>query len=114
MQTIPLNEGKSITLDGSGNGTVLLGPTNVFQTWVPSMAACNVSSNNSEPTFILYNGKSSSPLNQLASTYVGSNDVAGLAGVTIYPGGYVTGLWKGGDPGATATLILTGDNQIPG
>jgi hypothetical protein len=104
---LPLNESVSVTLDGNGNGTVRLGPSNASQQWVPSNAACSVTSNVSEPIFVLYNG-SASNANRIGGTYTGSNDNTDVSGVTLYPGSVFTGVWTNGDPGATATLSLQG------
>lgn len=103
----PLSESVSVVLDGSGNGTVKLGPSNSFQQWVPSNAACAVSSNNAEPVFVLYNGTPGNA-NRIGGTYTGSNDNTDISGVTLFPGSYLTGVWSGGDPGATATLSIQG------
>lgn len=104
---LPLNESVSVALDGSGNGTVRLGPSNASQQWVPSNLACSVTSNTSEPIFVAYNG-SVSNANRIGGTYTGSNDNTDVNGVTLYPGSVVTGVWTNGDPGATATMSLQG------
>jgi hypothetical protein len=104
---LPLNESASAVLDGSGNGRVTLGPGNASQQWAPTNAACSVTSNTSEPIFVLYNG-SASNANRIGGTYTGSNDNTDISGVTLYPGSVFTGVWSGGDPGATATLSLQG------
>lgn len=110
---LPLNESASVVLDGSGGGTVRLGPSNASQQWVPSNAACSVTSNTSEPVFVLYNG-SPSNANRIGGTYTGSNDNTDVNGVTMYPGSVLTGVWSGGDAGATATLTIQGQvNRNP-
>lgn len=110
---LPLNESATVVLDGSGGGTVVLGPTNASQQWVPSNAACSVTSNNSEPIFVLYNG-SAGNANRIGGTYTGSNDNTDVSGVTLYPGSVLTGVWTNGDPGATATLSIQGQvNRNP-
>lgn len=104
---LPLNESATVVLNGSGGGTVALGPTNASQQWVPSNAACSVTSNTSEPIFVLYNG-SAGNANRIGGTYTGSNDNTDVSGVTLYPGSVLTGVWTNGDPGATATLSIQG------
>lgn len=110
-QSLPLNQGVSVTLDANGNGFVRLGPTNAFQTWKPTNAACSVSTNTKEPVFVLYNGSSTSNENRIGGTYTGSNDNTDLQDVTLFPNMVLTGVWTGGDVGATATLSLTGTIQ---
>lgn len=105
---LPLNESSSVVLDGNGNGLVRVGPSNASQQWVPSNAACSVDSNTKEPVFVLYNG-SPSNANRIGGTYTGSNDNTDVSGVTLYPGGVLTGVWTGGDAGARATLTVQGD-----
>jgi hypothetical protein len=110
---LPLNESASVVLDGSGGGTVRLGPSNASQQWVPTNAACSVSTNVSEPIFVLYNGNASNA-NRVGGTYTGSNDNTDVNGVTLYPGSVFTGVWTNGDPGATATLSVQGQvNRNP-
>lgn len=106
---LPLSEGASVTLDSNGNGLVFIGPTNTYQVWKPSSAACVVSSQNSEPRFYLYNGRTVDQTRRIGGTWTGSNDSTDLNGIVLYPGSVLTGQWIGGDPGATATLSLNGD-----
>jgi hypothetical protein len=108
-----LNESATTVLDGSGSGTVRLGPLNASQQWVPVNASCAVSTNVSEPVFVLYNGTPSNA-NRIGGTYTGSNDNTDVNGVTLYPGSVLTGVWTGGDSGATATLTIQGQvNRNP-
>lgn len=110
---LPLNESASVVLSASGGGSVKLGPSNASQQWVPSNAACSVTSNVSEPVFVLYNGTPSNA-NRIGGTYTGSNDNTDINGVTLYPGSVLTGVWTGGDVGATATLSIQGQvNRNP-
>lgn len=113
-RTIPLIAGESVTLDANGSGTVSIGPSNAFQTWKPSNAACSVSTNTKEPVFVLYNGPSTDPSTRIGGSYTGSNDSTNLSDITLYPGTMLTGQWTGGDAGATATLSLTGTIEVPG
>jgi len=113
MQTVPLNESGSVTLDGSGNGTVRIGPANQFQTWVVSTISTVVSSNANEPVFKAYRGNTPDQSAFIDGTFTGSSDSTNVS-LTLYPGMKITGVWKGGDPGATATMTLIGDNQVPG
>jgi hypothetical protein len=114
-QTVPLNPGLSATvvLDANGNGTVTIGPTIPGTAWqvsgvgvlVNGGVAVNV------PTFTLYNG-GPAPGNFLGGSYTGSNDSdTGLA-ITLTPGQILTGVWSGGDPGASATMSVNGTQTI--
>jgi hypothetical protein len=55
-QAVPLNVSASVTLNGSGNGQVTLGPGIPGTAWYPSGASVIVSSGNSVPTLKLYLG----------------------------------------------------------
>lgn len=110
---LPLNESATTVLDGTGSGVVRVGPSNSSQQWVPTNAACSTTTNVSEPIFVLYNGTPSNA-NRIGGTYTGSNDNTDVSGVTLYPGSVLTGVWTGGDPGATATLSIQGQvNRNP-
>lgn len=110
---IPLQESASVTLDGSGNGTVSIGPSSQFQIWNVTNEGCNVTSNTNEPVFKLYKSSGISAGAFLGGSNQGSNDSASID-VTLYSGMKLTGVWTGGDAGATATLALQGTMTVPG
>jgi hypothetical protein len=113
-QSVPLQVSGSVTLDGSGNGTVQLGPQIAGVSWQPTAAGVLVApaSTSVVSLFKLYLGQAQ-PQNFIGGSYSGDSNSAGLA-VTLYPGQVITGVWTGGNPGATATLTLSGTQTIPG
>jgi hypothetical protein len=113
MATLPLDESRQITLDGSGNGAVTIGPTYSYQTWTPSQINVQVTSNLSEPVFKYYRGASIGNTNYLGGTYTGSNDQSVVSGQILQPGEVFLCVWTGGDPGAVASVNLNGTKDIP-
>lgn len=113
-QTIPLVADASVVLNASGNGTVSFGPVNQFQVWKPSSAACQTSTNVKEPVFKLFQGIGTDPAKFIGGSYTGSNDNATISGITLYPGMRLTAQWLSGDVGATGTVTLYGDIEVPG
>ena len=113
MHEDPLDEGVSIQLNGSGNGSVVIGPTNPMQIWIPTMAATTVSSNVNEPTLKLYRGKTASGGGYIGGTYTASNDSTDLNGYVLYPNDGILAVWTGGDAGAIATIKLYGKLLTP-
>lgn len=114
MGSITLNVSASTTLNGSGNGTVSLGPAIPGVTWYPATAAVIVNpvSGSVVSQFFLYQGPAGST-NFLGGTYTGDNNSTDVS-VTLYTGQILTGVWTGGNPGATATLSLSGTQTVPG
>jgi hypothetical protein len=108
---LQLNAAAAVVLDGDGDGQVQAGPPLPGVTWSPLTGATSTTSTASTPLFSLYLGEPS-PLNFLGGTYDGNNDSTDLA-VTLQHGQYLTGVWAGGDPGAVATLSLTGTRAVP-
>jgi hypothetical protein len=108
MNSYPLNLAVFVKLDGSGNGTVSLGPY-VGQRWRLSNAAVSTSTAVKVPTCILYMGGAAVPGFQVDSTYTGSQDAS--AKVDAFPltnGQKIFAVWSGGDANAIATLSLFG------
>lgn len=113
MTTLPLDESKQITLDGSGNGAVTIGPSYSYQTWIPTQINVLVTSNNKEPQFKYYRGSTVGLTNFLGGTYTGSNDQSDISGQILQPGEVFLCVWTGGDPGAIASVGLNGTKEIP-
>lgn len=109
---IPLQESASVTLNGSGNGSVTIGPVNQFQVWNVENEGCTVTSNVNEPVFRLFQSNGLSAGTFLGGSNQGSNDSASIS-VTLHPGMKLTGQWTGGDAGAVATLALQGTMTVP-
>lgn len=113
MKTITggLNESFQTTLNGSGNGTLTIGPQYTYQTWVPTLISVSLSSNVKEPVLKYYRGRSIGSI--LGGTYTPSNDQSDVSGQILNPGETFFFVWTGGDAGATAFVTLNGDIQIP-
>lgn len=111
MPQVPLSESKQITLDGSGNGAVAIGPEISAQVWIPVMMGVQVSTNVKEPMFKFYRGRSAGPLNFINGTSTGSNDATDISGIILHPGETLYCVWTGGDAGAIASVTLIGQIQ---
>lgn len=114
--TSPLDEFGQIILDGSGNGTLRMRPTGGNQTWLPASVSVKCSSNTSEALCRVYIGPSATDPYFVDDTVTGSTgDSSGrVADYTIDAHGtYLWATWTGGDPGATATMRITGTSQTP-
>lgn len=113
--SVPLNVSASVTLNGSGNGQVSLGPVSVGEVWYPSTAAVSVATNVSEALGYLYIGLTPIPGNLIASTATASTgDSTDLPGYPVYVGTFLIFTWQGGDAGQRATLSVFGSRQVPG
>ena len=95
---------RQVTLDSTGYGEASIGPGT--DTWQVELVTCSTSTNVSEPTFRLY-ADTVSPVNLLEGSYSGSQDSSDSVHI-VAPGQALIGTWTGGDPGAVATLLLSG------
>ncbi len=112
-RTVQLSASASVTLNNSGDGQVTLGPGIPGVTWIPETAQCIVSSDLDIPAFYLYLNTATQPNFQGASQ-AGNDDTASVSGVTLYTGMTLVGIWTGGTPLATATLVISGVQTVPG
>lgn len=101
-------DSSKVTLDGSGNGTVTLGPGRPNMRWVIKGISVQVSSNVNEPVANIYRG-SVNPGSFISGTYNGSNDADNELNETLYPGEFLTVQWTDGDSGAQATASYRGE-----
>lgn len=105
-----LDASGSITLDGSGNGTVRLAPAG--EKWEVRRTRVECSTSTTEAVVRLYR-------NQVAPRYVIDGTESGSTGDTsdtvyfLEDGVGVIVEWTGGDPGATATVTLSGWRSNP-
>lgn len=116
MPSVPLSDFAVITLDGSGNGTVKVGPRAHGVTWQPSTASIKMTGDvpTGVATVLLYAGSSATDDNFVDSTYDVSNDSTDrVNGQQLVLGQYVWAVWSGGTPGATATLTVNGTQEVP-
>lgn len=112
--TRPLFESDSVVLDGSGGGTVRMRPDGSRERWLPVTAA--VKTNETVPVkeaqCTFYSGQTDTDNYFVDQTFSGSSgDSTGrIEGheVSRTQDAYVIAVWKGGTPGATATLTLRG------
>jgi hypothetical protein len=105
---VPLNTFGSVVLDGSGNGIVTLGPR-IGQRWNVLTAAVSIPNAVKIPQANIYIGGSASPGNLVDGTFTGNLDsTSKTANYQIPQQESIIAQWIGGDPGATATLSITG------
>jgi len=107
-----LQDTKRITLDGSGNASVIFGPGRPNELWTVNRVSCGVSTKVLEAQFKLYRG------NVGPGSFI-SGSVSGSTGDTddglnevLNAGEYLTAQWTGGDVGATATVTYWGDIDV--
>jgi len=113
--TVPLSVSVRVTLDGSGNGQVQIGPTLAGTSWIPPLSVGVLVapvSTSVVSQFQLFNGAPQAT-NFIGGTYTGDNNSA-VVGIPLELGMVLTGVWSGGNPGATATMTVSGMQQIPG
>lgn len=114
--SLPLNESASVTLDGSGNGTVRMRPLSAAEHWLPTLASVSVSTNSSEAQCRIYAGRAAIQACFVDGTLSGStgDSTDRISGYDINASQqpYVFAVWTGGDPGAQGTLVLSGTKEI--
>lgn len=114
MPQVTLTETVTVTLDGSGNGTVSTGPTGPNETWLPSNVSVICSTNVAEATCKVYAGPAASPQWFKDITVDGSTgDATDRCNIPIPKGWFVWAVWTGGDAGATATLNVDYSKTVP-
>lgn len=110
-----LDESAFVVLDGSGNGTVKLGPLTARETWMPANASVRVNRNpTNESQCQIYVGQTATDENFRDNTFSGSSgDTSGkVGGRSVAKGDYVWAVWTGGDPGQRACLNVTGTKNV--
>lgn len=110
-----LDESAFVTLDGSGNGTVNIGPLTAREIWKPASASVRVNQNPiNEAQCSLYVGQTATPENFRDGTFSGSSgdSTAKVAGRPIKKGDYVWAVWVGGDAGQRACLNVIGMKDV--
>jgi hypothetical protein len=109
VASIPIQLSANVRLDATGNGRVSLGPAVVREYWDLISATVSVVTATSEAVCALYQATGPTPGQAMcAPTATGSTgDTCGLAGQTLLPGQSVLAVWSGGDPNATATLVIS-------
>lgn len=114
MTTGTLYETGQVILDGSGNGTVKLGPLSAREVWNAANASVKVATHVLEAKCFIYVGNTATPQYFRDSTLTGSTgDSTGkVDSAPIKVNTYVWAVWTGGDPGQQATLTVTGTKEI--
>jgi hypothetical protein len=102
----------SVTLDGSGNGQVAIGPP-AGTKWALQLATLAVSTASGtitkQPQGFLYRGSASGPIELIDSTYTGAQaSSTKVGGAPYFPGQLLWAVWKDGDSGAVATVRAYG------
>lgn len=111
--TVTLRERGSVVLDGSGNGTVGIGPIGARETWHPDQASVAASTAVKEASCSIYVGDAPTGAFFRDRTISGSTgDSSTNVGGDVPVGWKVWAVWTGGDAGALATLTVTGDKEI--
>jgi hypothetical protein len=109
---LPLTAKASITLDGDGNGTAYTGPLSPGEQWTGLTAAVGVATNENEATCRIYGGAAATPGYFADATTWGSTGDSTSNLPSVQVGGNVFAVWAGGDPGARATLTVTGTKKV--
>lgn len=117
MTTVPLYEFGDTVLDGSGDGTVRLGPSAHGVVWRPKVVSIKMTGAipSGVATCFVYAGNSATDQFFVDATYNVKNNATGkIEGQEIRLGQYVFGVWDGATAGATATVVVSGEKDIPG
>jgi hypothetical protein len=112
MRQLPLSVKAYVTLDGDGNGTASTGPESFGESWSGLTAAVRVATNVNEATCATYAGAAATPGYFADATTWGSTGDSTSNLPVVKVGGQVWATWAGGDPGARATLTVTGTRLV--
>lgn len=114
--TAPLYLSASVLLDGSGNGTVSLGPLTAREVWHPALVSVQANQNPAnEAVCNIYVGDSPNyQPNWRDATFSGSSGDSSdaVSNDVVKCGWKVWAVWTGGDPGQRATMNLTGTKDV--
>lgn len=110
--TVPIgNDGIAIPglFTAGGTAQLVVGPSGVGASWQPAQANLYTSIGQLDPaSAALFIGPLPLPQYQVVASLQGGGAQVALGGVTLTPGWFVWVQWKGGTPGATAFLYVTG------
>lgn len=102
---------RSVTLDASGNATVLgIGPTVYGETWRVKRFAVN---STSRCRFTVHRGISTDPTTQIDGTSRGDLDTS-ETDIPMQTGEQLSFRWSGGTSGATGTIRIEGTREVAG
>ena len=106
---LQLSESARVVLNAAGGGIARVGPRAAGVRW--DVRQVTVSSTSAAvPIAELFLGEPA-PGASLGGTYDGNRDSTDVQ-VTLYSGQLLAVVWTGGDPGASATVSVLGDNVI--
>jgi hypothetical protein len=104
-QVLNFRDVKTVTLDAAGRGSIVFSPT--IGDWVVEQVSVTVSSNTLEPEFSAYvNGMF------VGGSYSGSKTNDTTFNQPLATQETLTGIWVGGDPGAVATMVISGKKTV--
>jgi len=112
MRQLPLNAKAYVILDGDGNGTASIGPQSPGEQWLDLLASVRVATSTNEAICSTYAGAAATPGYFAGATTWGSTGDSTSNMPTVQVGGNVFAVWTGGDPGAQATLTVTGTRKV--
>lgn len=112
MRQLPLSVRASTVLDGSGNGIAQAGPLSPGETWSGLTVSVRVATQAAEATCSIYAGADATAAYFADATTWGSTGDSTQNLGTVRVGQNVSAAWSGGDPGAQATMTITGTRQV--
>jgi hypothetical protein len=112
MRQLLLKATANVTLDANGNGTAHIGPLSPGEQWSGLTAAVRVATRASEAICSTYAGAAADAGYFCDATTWGSTGDSTTNLPAVQVGGNVFAVWTGGDPGAVATLTVTGTKKV--
>lgn len=116
-KTLTLTRTASVTLNGSGAGTVQAGPSSPGEVWRPTQVSVSCSAVVTTGTCQcnIYAGAGTGQGTFVDGTFSGdTGDTSdAIGGREVNPGQSVFAAWSGGVPGATATMVISGSRTVP-
>jgi hypothetical protein len=116
-KTLTLTRTASVVLDGSGGGTVQVGPSSPGEIWSPAQVSVSCSATVTTGTCQcnIYAGAGPSQGTFVDGTFSGDtgDTTDAIGGRQVNPGQSVFVVWSGGVPGATATAVVNGTRTVP-
>ncbi len=98
---------------GGGSGIAQLGPSFPRESWDVAVASVGAATNAAEAVCKVSQGAFAGQTFIGATTWGSTGDSTGNFSAPVYLGSYVFAVWTGGDPGAVATLTVTGTRRVP-
>lgn len=112
MRQLPLNAKAYAVLDANGNGTASVGPLSPGEVWSGLTVSVSVATNDNEATASIYAGAAATPGYFADATTWGSTGDSTTNCGAVRVGGNVFASWQAGDPGAKATMTVTGTRTV--